>query len=88
MAWYYMELSGTWESQYALFRSKLIATQKAGRMGEGILAVGLPHNRGVARVMSSAAEGHSKGVTLIRKGKGKHILYTEAGNDNVHRDSI
>jgi len=55
MAWYYMELSGTWEIQYALCRSKLIATQKAGRMGEGILAVGLPHNRGVARVMSSAA---------------------------------
>lgn len=57
-------------------------------MSKDILAVGLPHSRGVARVISSAAKSHSKGVTLIRKVRGKHILYTEAGDDNVHRGRI
>jgi hypothetical protein len=57
-------------------------------MSKGILAVGLPHSRGVIRVMSSEAKGHSKGVTLIRKDKGNIFCTQRQVKGNVHRGRI
>jgi len=39
--------------------------------------VGLIHSRGVAGVMPCEEKIHSKGLALICKGKGKHVLTTE-----------
>jgi len=37
-----------------------------------ISGVGLIHSRGVTGVMPSESERHSKGLAVLRKGKGKH----------------
>ena len=50
--------------------------QKMGGCEDGLLGVGSIHSRGVAEVMfcESVSQGHSKGLTLICKGKGRHGL--------------
>ena len=44
---------------------------------DGSAGVGLIHSRGVAGVMPCEEKIHSKGLALICKGKGKHVLTTE-----------
>ena len=59
---------------------RIFATnQEMRECGDGILGVGSTHIRGVAGVMfcESVSQGHSKGLTLICKGKGRHGLTTE-----------
>jgi len=60
-------------------KRKFADNQKMEECGDGILGVGSIHSRGVAEVMfcEFVSQGHSKGLTLICKGNGRHGLTTE-----------
>ena len=50
---------------------------KKGESGKDRLGVGLIHSRGVAGVTTCETKNHSKGLTLLRRGKRKHNIDKE-----------
>ena len=53
------------------------SNNRKGRNPDDFQEVGLAHSRGVAGIITCAAESHSKGLTLICNGKEKHGKATE-----------
>lgn len=56
-----------------LSRSRITAYNLKRRgSGKDRIGVGLIHSRGVAGIITCETKGHSKGLTLLRRGEGKH----------------
>jgi len=77
--WYGTERKLSEPGRPVLFLQRRIPGNNSKRRGSGedSTGVGLIHSRGVAGVMSCEERIHSKGLALICKGKGKHVLTTE-----------
>jgi len=77
--WYGTERKLLEPGRPAQFLPKQIPGNDPKRRGfrDDCAGVGLIHSRGVAGVMPCEEKIHSKGLALICKGKGKHVLTTE-----------
>jgi len=79
--WYGTERKLSEPGRPVLFPQRRIPGNNPERRGfrDDSTGVGLIHNRGVAGVMlcEFCIAGHSKGLALICKGKGKHVSTTE-----------
>lgn len=77
--WYGIERKLSEPGRPVLFPRERIPGNNLKKRGfrDGSAGVGLIHSRGVAGVMPCEEKIHSKGLALICKGKGKHVLTTE-----------
>lgn len=77
--WYGTERKLSEPGRPGQFLRKQIPGNNLKRRGfrDDCTGVGLIHSRGVAGVMPCEDMFHSKGLALVCKGKGKHVLITE-----------
>ncbi len=78
--WYGTERELQELGRSGLFPSRISAANpERGERAEHRPEVGLPHSRGVAVVMRREGYAHSKGATLLCRGKGTHVPTNEQG---------